>query len=47
MEQESNHLTHVQDTNIYGDFMNKHKGKTGKVMPMKGMKCRDTKGVGL
>jgi RHS repeat-associated protein len=46
MEQESNNLIHVQDANIYGDYMNKHKGKTGRVMPMKGMKCRDAKGVG-
>ncbi|WP_456291887.1 RHS repeat-associated core domain-containing protein [Pseudomonas sp. AK106] len=45
MEQDSNHLIHIRDVNIYGDFMNKHKGKTGKVMPMKGMKCRDAKGI--
>jgi len=46
MEQESNNLVHVQDANIYGDYMNKRKGETGRVMPMKGMKCQDAKGVG-
>jgi hypothetical protein len=45
MEQDSNQLIHVRDANIYGGFMNKHKGETGKVMPMKGMKCRDAKGI--
>ena len=43
MAQERNELVHRRDADIYGDFMNKHKGDTGKIMPMKNMKCRDAK----
>ncbi|WP_350616342.1 RHS repeat-associated core domain-containing protein [Pseudomonas sp. HY7a-MNA-CIBAN-0227] len=43
MAEERNELVHQKDADIYGDFMDKHKGETGKVMPMKKMKCRDAK----
>ncbi|CAG9245136.1 hypothetical protein BDI4_1720018 [Burkholderia diffusa] len=44
MEEQSGNLVHFHDADVYGDFMGKHKGETGKVMSMKDMKCRDAKG---
>ncbi|QVN23349.1 RHS repeat domain-containing protein [Burkholderia pyrrocinia] len=46
MAQVGNDLVHKQDADIYGDYMGKHKGETGKSMTMKNMKCRDAKGGG-
>ena len=39
MEQQGGNLVHFRDA-----VMGKHKGETGKVMSMNGMKCRDAKG---
>ena len=44
MRQVRGNLVHENDADIYGDYMNKHKGTTGKEMPMNGMKCRGAKG---
>ncbi|WP_230961613.1 RHS repeat-associated core domain-containing protein, partial [Burkholderia stagnalis] len=44
MEEQGGNLVHFRDADVYGDFMGKHKGETGKVMSMKDMKCRDAKG---
>ncbi|WP_338640973.1 RHS repeat-associated core domain-containing protein [Burkholderia pyrrocinia] len=44
MEDQGGNLVHFRDADVYGDFMGKHKGETGKVMSMKDMKCRDAKG---
>nr|WP_261309954.1 RHS repeat-associated core domain-containing protein [Burkholderia stabilis] len=44
MRQIGGSLVHENDADIYGDYMDKHKGATGKEMPMSGMKCRDAKG---
>ncbi|WP_153099844.1 RHS repeat-associated core domain-containing protein [Paraburkholderia hayleyella] len=46
MAQVDNNLVHKQDADIYGDYMSKHKGDTGKSMPTGNMKCRDAKGNG-
>lgn len=46
MVQVGNNLVHRQDAGIYGDYMGKHKGDTGKTMPVGNMKCRDAKGGG-
>jgi len=41
MAQQGTDLVHKHDADVYGDFMSgKHKGPTGKVMPMKNMACR-------
>lgn len=44
MAQVGNNLVHKQDADIYGDYISKHEGDTGKSMPMGNMKCRDAKG---
>ncbi|WP_223277443.1 RHS repeat-associated core domain-containing protein [Cupriavidus metallidurans] len=44
MAQAGNNFVHRQDADIYGDYMNKHKGNTGKTMPMGDMKCRNAEG---
>ncbi|MBY8607591.1 RHS domain-containing protein [Burkholderia arboris] len=43
MEEQGGNLVHFRDADIYGDFMGKHKGETGKTMSMKDMKCRDAR----
>lgn len=39
-------LLHKQDTDIYGDYMSKHKDATEKSMPVGNMKCRNAKESG-